>query len=292
MKASLILEGGGMRGMYTSGVLDAFMDNDIFINNVYAVSAGCYNALFYLSRQRGECYKINSTYINDKRYINIKRLLLGKSAVNNDFIFNEVLKNIVPFDYEAFNKYVGEFCAVSTNALTGEAHYALVKNLEEDLEYVKASAALPLFTHLVKYNGLVLSDGGDADSIPVMRAISDGFTHNIVILTRPKGFVLGDNKLMKFNRIRYKKYPNLIKTMQNRKIKYNETLKFLEKLESENKVIVIRPKEDLNIGNLEKNEEKINSIYKMGYRDGLEHVNKVREFLGRENHVKKENKRV
>lgn len=292
MKVSLVLEGGGMRGMYTSGVLDAFMDNNIFINNIYAVSAGCYNALFYLSRQRGKCYKVNSTYLKDKRYIDVKRILVGKSAVNTDFIFNEIFKELEPFDYTAFNKYVGEFYAVSTNALTGEPYYARIKNLEEDKEYVKASAALPLFTHLVKYNELVLSDGGDADSIPVMKAIEDGFDHNIVILTRPKGFILGDNKLMKFNKIRYKKYPNLIKTMENRKIKYNETLKLLEKLESENKVIVIRPKKELDIGNLEKNEERIRTIYEMGYDDGVKYISEIKRFLKGDENVKKEKRRI
>ena len=278
--------------MYTSGVLDAFMDNDIFINNIYAVSAGCYNALSYISRQRGRTYEINTSYIGDKRYISMKRMLTKGSAVNTDFIFNDVFKKLNPFDYDAFNKYVGKFYAVSTNAVTGEAHYALIKDLEKDVEYVKASAALPLFTHLVKCDGLILSDGGDADSIPVKKAIEDGFSSNIVILTRPKGFVLGENKLMKFNKVRYRRYPNLIKTMKNRRFKYNETLKLLEELEKENKAIVIRPKEELNIGNLEKNITGINEIYKMGYEDGVEYISKIKEFIRNDENASKKNKRI
>lgn len=286
-KSSLILEGGGMRGMYTSGVLDAFMENNLYINNIYAVSAGCYNALSYLSKQKGRSFRVNTSYLNDKRYINVKRMITGKSAINTEFIFNDVFKELDVFDYDVFRKSVGEFYAVSTNCVTGEAHYALIKNLDDDVEYVKASAALPLFTKIVKVDDLKLIDGGISDSIPIMKAIEDGFVNNVIILTRPKGFILEDNKLMKFMKIRYKKYPNLLKAMVGRKDVYNETLKKIEKLEEEGKVIVIRPKEELNIANLEKDMDKIEKIYKMGYEDGKAYVSKIKKFIGVRTNVKK-----
>jgi len=291
-KYSLVLEGGGMRGMYTSGVLDAFMDNNLYINNIYAVSAGCYNAVSYLSRQRGRTYRINTTYLKDKRYINFIRILTKGSVVNTDFIFNEVFNELDPFDYEAFKKNSKRFCAVSTNCETGEPHYALIKDLHKDVEYVKASAALPLFTSIVKVDDLKLVDGGVSDSIPIEKAISDGFSKNIIILTRPKGFVMGPNKHIKLNKLRYKNYPNLIKAIENRYLKYNEILELIERLENENKVIVIRPKESLNIANLEKNMERIKQIYEMGYEDGLMHIDRVKKFIGVSENVKKENKRV
>ncbi len=265
--------------MYTSGVLDAFMDKGLYFKNIYAVSAGCYNALSYLSRQRGRSYRVNTTFLNDKRYINFRSMMTRGSAVNTDFIFEEVFKNLDPFDYEEFKKNCHYFYAVSTNCDTGEAHYALVKDLDKDVEYVKASAALPLFTKLVKVDGLVLTDGGVADSIPVSRAFEDGFVNNVVILTRPKGFLLGENKFMKLNKIKYKKYPKLVEAMGNRHFKYNDTLSLINELEEEGKVIVIRPKESLNIANLEKNKERIKAIYEMGYKDGLEYVDKVKEFI-------------
>lgn len=265
--------------MFTSGVLDAFMDNNVYINNVYAVSAGCYNALSYLSKQRGRSYRINTTYLNDKRYISFKRLVTKGSAINVDFIFNDVFKELDPFDYESFNDNRGAFCAVSTDCETGNAYYALIKNLDEDLDYVKASAALPLFTKLVKKEGLVLTDGGVSDSIPIKKAIADGFINNVIILTRPKGFVMGDNKLLKYNKLRYKNYPNLIKAMESRKYVYNETLKYIEELELAGEAIVIRPKVDLNISNLEKSKEKIENIYNMGYEAGIEYINKIKEFI-------------
>jgi len=278
-KSALVLEGGGMRGMYTSGVLDAFMDNDLFINNVYSVSAGCYNALSYLSRQRGRTYRINTTYLNDKRYINFYKMLIKGSAVNTDFIFEKVFKELDVFDYKSFEKYCERFCAVSTNCETGEAYYSYIGNLDEDVEYIKASAALPLFTNIVKINGLKLTDGGVSDSIPIEKAIKDGFVNNVVVLTRPKGFYMKESSLMRFYKIRYKKYPKLLKAMENRPKIYNATLKYIENLEEEGKIIVIRPKEDLNIGNLEKDETKIKKIYEMGYRDGLNYINKIKKFV-------------
>lgn len=278
-ESSLILEGGGMRGMFTSGVLDAFMDNDLYINNVYAVSAGCYNALSYLSNQRGRSYRINTTYLRDKRYISFKKLMTKGSAINADFIFNDVFRELDPFDYAFFNENKGEFYSVSTNCVTGEAHYALIGDIDRDLEYIKASAALPLFTKLVKKDGFILTDGGVSDSIPIRRAIEDGFVNNVIILTRPKGFIMGDNKLMKYYKIRYRKYPKLIKAMENRKHLYNETLKYIEDLEKNRKVIVIRPREDLKISNLERNREKIEKIYNMGYEIGIEYINNIKKFI-------------
>lgn len=265
--------------MYTSGVLDAFMDNDLYINNVYAVSAGCYNALSYLSKQKGRSYRINSTYLRDKRYINFSKILTKGTAINTDFIFNDVFKELDPFDYETFNKHCERFCAVSTNCKTGEAHYALIKDLDKDVEYVKASAALPLFTNLVKVDDLVLTDGGVSDSIPIKKAIEDGFVNNIIILTRPKGFTLEPNKAMKINKIRYRKYPILLKAMSERHLKYNKTLEFIEQLEKENKVIVIRPNKSLNINRLEKDDEKIKEIYEMGYLDGQKYVEEIKKFI-------------
>ena len=285
-KSCLVLEGGGMRGMYTSDVLDAFMDNNLYINNIYAVSAGCYNALSYLSRQRGRSFRINTTYLKDKRYINMRRLFTKGSAVNTDFIFNDIFKELDPFDYESFKKNCGEFYAVSTDCLTGNSFYARIEDLEKDEEYVKASAALPLFTKLVEVDGLVLSDGGTSDSIPIKKAIEDGFSNNVVILTRPKDFVMKENKLIKLHRIKYRKYPNFVKALENRYLMYNATLALIEKLEKEKKIIVIRPDESLNIDNLEKNNDRIKEIYNKGYEDGEKYIEKVKSFIGERREIR------
>ena len=277
-----------MRGMYTSGVLDAFMENGLFINNIYAVSAGCYNALSYLSRQPGRTIRINLKYLRDKRYINMKKLITRGSAINTSFIFDDVFKNLDPFEYDDFKKYCGNFYAVCTDCNTGEAVYAKVKDLDKDVEYVKASAALPVFAKLVEVDGLVLTDGGPSDSIPIKKSIEDGYLNNIVVLTRPEGYVMHESKYLGLCKMKYKKYPNLIKTLENRPQVYNETLRLIERLEKNGKIIVIRPKESLNISNLEKNEEKIKQIYKMGYEDGIAKINEIKKFIkGPENEIKK-----
>ena len=278
-KSCLVLQGGGMRSMYTSGVLDAFLDSNVFINNIYAVSAGCYSALSYLSRQRGRTYRVNTTYLKDKRYINFKRLLTNGNVINTDFIFNEVSKELDPFDYEEFKKNCERFVAVSTNCDTGKAKYALVKDMEKDEAYIKASAALPLFTSLVEVDGLTLTDGGVSDSIPISKALEDGFVNNVIVLTRPKEYIMRKTKFMKLKRIKYKKYPNLIKAMQTRMVRYNSTMELINELEGENKIVVIRPSESLNISNLEKNIEKISKIYNMGYKDCMSKIEKIKEFI-------------
>ena len=277
-KSCLVLQGGGMRGMYTSGVLDAFMDNGVYINNIYAVSAGCYNALSYLSRQKGRTFRVNTTYLNDKRYINMAKVLTNGNVFNVDFIFNEVNNELDPFDYDAFEKYCDEFYAVSTDCETGEAVYARVRDLKEDADYVKASAALPLFTKLVKVDGKILTDGGVADGIPLRRAIEDGFTNNVVILTRPKGYVLGPTKFAKLYKWKYKKYPKLIETMEKRIELYDKSMELVDRLEEAGKIIVIRPEENLNISHLEKDIDKIRDIYNLGYRDGIKYIDKVKKF--------------
>lgn len=278
-KSSLVLQGGGMRSMYTSGVLDAFLDNDIFINNIYAVSAGCYNALSYLSRQKGRTYRVNTTYLRDKRYINFLNIFRNKSVINTDFIFNEVCDNLDPFDYEEFKRNCETLCAVSTNCETGEAYYAYIKDAKKDVQYIKASAALPLFASLVNVGDMVLIDGGIGDSVPLCKAIDDGFVNNVVVLTRPKDYVMGKTKLMRLKKIKYKKYPNLVKSMKNRNFKYNKTMKLINQLEDNGQIIVIRPKCSLNISNLEKDKKKIEKIYVMGYKDALEKISIIKEFI-------------
>ena len=190
-----------------------------------------------------------------------------------------MFKELNPFDYESFKRNVGEFYSVSTNCKTGDAYYAKITDVEKDASYIKASAALPLFAKLVEVNDIVLTDGGVSDSIPVRKALEGGFSKIIIILTRPKGFVLNDNKLMKYYRVKYRKYPNLIKKMKMRKIIYNDTLDYIEQLEEEGEVIVIRPERDLNIGNLERNGKKIKQIYKMGYNEGAKNISKIREYI-------------
>lgn len=281
-KTNLILEGGGMRGVYTSGVLDAFLEKKVFINNIMAVSAGCYNALSYLSQQKGRSFQVSSKYLKDNRFISMRRLILEGSAIDNDFIFEEVFKKLEPFDYEKFKKNVGDFFVVSTDIKTGNALYHRINDLQKDAEYIKASTALPMFTNIVSIDDLKLLDGGVADSIPIAKSLEMGYKNNILILTRPGNFIMEKNKLILFLKMKYKKYPELIKKLENRYIQYNETLQLIKKLEKERKIIVIRPQKDLGIGRVEKNKEKMDEIYRLGYEDGLKNINNIKCFLERD----------
>ena len=184
-KVCLVLEGGGNRGVYTAGVLDAFLDNGIVIPNVYGVSAGALNAISYLSKQKGRSLQISKDYFRSQECVNFKRVLRGKSIVNLDYLFSETAETI---DLEEFNKNEN-FIAVSTNVVTGAPVYKKIDDYKKDIQYIKASASLPIFSKIVEVDSLKLLDGGISDSIPVVKALADGFDKVIVVLTRDKNFV-------------------------------------------------------------------------------------------------------
>lgn len=289
---NLILEGGGMRGIYTSGVLDAFLEKDIFINNIIAVSAGCFNALSYISKQKGRSYKLNTKYLTDSRFISYRRLILKGGAIDNDFIFDEVFKKLDPFDYDSFRNNVGKFLVVSTDMETGQARYDEIKDLDKDVDYIKASSALPLFANMVRIEDLKLVDGGVADSIPILKSLNLGYQKNVLILTRAEDFVMEKNKFMVVIKLRYKKYPNLIEQIEKRYLEYNKTMQIVEKLEKQGKIFVIRPKKDLGILNIEKNLEKSEAIYQQAYQDGLENIENLKKYLARGKEIEIKTKKI
>lgn len=277
-KICLVLEGGGNRGMYTSGVLDAFLENDIFINNIYGVSAGALNAMSYLSKQRGRSYRVNKEYIF-KECIDYKRMFQGKAILDLDYLFNEVNNKLDIFDLETFEKNKGEYVVNCVDVTTGNTVYKKIDSYDDYL-YIKASASLPLFAKTVEVDGLKLIDGGVGDSIPVMKALDDGYDKVIVILTRHKEYVCHPYKLMNLYKVKYKKYPRLVETFKNRHNKYNITRDLIEQFEKDGKVLAIYPSEELIISNLERDMNVIDHVYNVGYKDGLKTVKKVKEYLG------------
>ena len=278
-KICLVLEGGGNRGVYTAGVLDAFLDAGIDIKNVYGVSAGALNALSYLAKQKGRHYRVNKDYALDKKCIDFKRIIVGKSVVNLNYLFNEVSRNIDPIDFDEFNKR-GDYVVVATNVITGSPVYKRIDDYDLDYKYIMASASLPLFSKIIEVDDMKLLDGGISDPIPVMKAIEDGYDKIVVISTRDKGFTCKPYKFMTLYKSRYAKYPNFIKTMENRYNKYNVTRDLLTKLEMEKKVMTIYPSKPLLISNLEKDEDKLKSTYDLGYQDAKKVVNKIKEYIG------------
>lgn len=264
--------------MYTTGILDAFLENNIFINNIYGVSAGALNAMSYLSKQKGRSYRVNKEYIF-KNCVDYKRVLQGKAILDLDYLFNEVNKKLDIFDVSMFEKNIGEYIVNAVDVKTGNTIYKSIKNYG-DYPYIKASAALPLFAKSVEIDGLKLIDGGVGDPIPVMKAINDGYDKIVVVLTRHKEYEAKPYKLMNLYKIKYKKYPKLIETLKNRHNKYNTTRDLIEQLEKEGKVFSIYPSEELVISHLERDMDTIDSVYEIGYQDGLKIVNQVKRYIG------------
>ena len=275
----LVLEGGGMRGLYTAGVLDFFMDNDLYFPYIIGTSAGACNATSYISRQRGRNKKINIKYIKDDRYISYRNLFREKSLLGMNFLFDEIPNKLEPFGFEEFNKAKETFLITCTDCNTGKAVYINKNKCNDILTAVRASSSLPFISPIVKYEGLSLLDGGVADSIPIKKSIEDGNEKNIIVLTRHREYVKEPFKRGWMARRIYSNYPGLVEAMQNRHKVYNETLECIKQLEKENKAIVICPEQPLNVDRLEKDEIKLVNLYDQGYKDAEKKYKDIVELI-------------
>lgn len=275
----LVLEGGGMRGLYTCGVLEFFMEKDLYFNYIIGVSAGACNAVSYISKQRGRNKKVNLDFIKDWRYMSFKSLILKKSFFGMDFIFDEIPRKHVPFDFETFHKAECKFIVGTTDCKTGKPFYLNKEDLTDGFHGLRATSSLPLISPIVNFKGKELLDGGISDSIPILKSIKDGNMKNIIILTRNKDYRKTPMKHVNLLKIKYNKYPNLIKTMADRYKNYNETLDYIETLEREGKAIVIRPLKELKVGRLEKNKAKLLDLFEQGYEDAKNSYEKIMEFV-------------
>lgn len=275
-KISLVLEGGGMRGVFTTGVLDYFMEKNIKFDTVFAVSAGALNACWYLCNQKGASIKINLENINNSEFCSVKSLIKTGNIFGTDLLFNKIPHEILPMDIEHFKKSKSKFYCVATNVITGLPEYLEVKDIFKDMDYVKASSSLPLVSKMVKINENLYLDGGVGDSIPVKEAFNKGCDKCVVILTQPPGFVKTKSKASRFIENSYKKYPNFVDMCANRHIYYNQSLEFIEDNED---CFVIQPKTDLKVKKTERNKEKIINAYNLGYETAKEISNELIEFI-------------
>jgi len=280
-KIGLVLEGGAMRGMWTCGILDSFLDNKINVDGIIGTSAGGLFGVNYVSKQRGRGIRYNKKYCRDYRFMSLFSLLFTGNIINKKFAFYKVSEKLDPFDNDEFKKAKVDFFVTATNVETGCADYFKITDPFKDMEKLRATSAIPLVSKCVYIDGNKYLDGGVSDSIPIQKMEEFGYDKIIVVLTQPLDFKkkqISDKK-QKLVKFVYKKYPNLIKSMLNRHNDYNETIDYIKKLEKSGKVFVIRPSKKLNIKVIERDPEKLESIYQLGLKDGNKYISKLKDFV-------------
>jgi predicted patatin/cPLA2 family phospholipase len=280
-RSGLILEGGGMRGVYTAGVLEYFLENDLYFPYVIGVSAGACQGSSYIARQPGRNRKVTIDYVTHQDYISYRNLFLKRELFGMDFIFDKLPNELVPFDFESFNNAAETFLIGTTDCITGEPVYFEKNDVPVDiLKIIRASSTLPFMAPAIEFQGKILMDGGIADPIPIRKAMADGVQKRVVVLTKPKGYRKKKSSFSWLHRYVYKDYKGLHTALENRYKMYNETLDYIEALEAKNEVIVIRPSMDLKVGRVERNPDKLASLYEVGYEDAKEKFSQLNDWIG------------
>ena len=268
----LVLEGGGMRGVFTSGVLDVFMKHDLYFPYVVAVSAGACNGLSYMSRQPRRARYSNIDMLRKYDYISLKHLLTQGSIFDPNILYERFPNEIVPFDYETYRENPAVYEMVTTNCLTGRAEYLTEKTDPKRLTaIVKASSSLPYVAQITEVDGVPMLDGGIVDSIPVVRAIDKGYSPNVVILTRNRGFRSSEPDI-KVPKLFYGEYPRLRVALSRRVEEYNKQLELIERMEDWGEVICIRPERPMEVDRLCRDVEKLEALYEEGFMLGEQFI--------------------
>lgn len=267
-KTGLVLEGGGMRGVFTSGVLDAFMKHDLYFRYIVAVSAGACNGMSYVSRQPRRARISNIDYLARYKYIGIRHLVTQGCIFDRELLYDKFPNQLLPFDFEEYFKHAKGFEMVTTNCLTGKAMYlSETSDRQRSLDIVRASSSLPYVSKIVTVDGIPMLDGGIIDSIPINRAIETGHEHNVVILTRNKGW-RDTGKDRKVPTFIYKNYPRLRVALSHRHVVYNQQIDLIDRLEAEGKITCIRPMRPMEVGRIENDVEKLERLYEEGFAIG------------------------
>ena len=276
----LVLEGGSMRGMFSAGIMDVFMENGIEFDGAVGVSAGAVFGCNYKSKQIGRAIRYNKRFCNDPRYASFRSLIKTGDIYGADFCYKQIPDKLDVFDTDTFRKNPMDFYVVATDMDTGNPIYHKCKDGgEKDIEWMRASASMPLVSRTVRIGKYSLSDGGTSDSIPVKFMIRKGYDKIVVILTQPEGFVKKKNKLIPVIKITMRDKPNFIKAISERHKMYNKTLACIKKLEESGRILVIRPPEALSIGAVEHNPDELERVYRTGRKVGEKYLDKVKEYL-------------
>lgn len=270
-----------MRGVYTAGVLQKFMEEDLFADYVIGVSAGACNAASYLSRQSGRNREVMIDYVKHPDYISVKNLLKKRELFGMNLIFDDIPNRLVPFDYTGFGASLEEFVVGTTDCMTGEAiYYRKPLPPEELLAVVRASSSLPFMSRPVEYNGRLLMDGSLADPLPIRQALSDGVTKPIVVLTREGSYRKRHTPFQRIAPAFARQYPGLARALEERQHVYNESLAHIEALEESGDAIIVRPRNLHRLRGIERDQERLAALYIQGYRDAELIVPRAKNFIG------------
>ena len=265
MKRGLVLEGGGMRGVFSTGVLDCFLDHHISFDYCIGVSAGACHATSYLSRQRGRSFRVNTAYLEGGKYVSVRNFFKTGSAFNMDFIFDEVPHKLDLFDYDTFLSSPCVFYARVTDVETGKPAYFGRELMDHDGTVLRASSAIPVFSPIVEFQGRKYLDGGTSDPIPVEKALADGCDALVVVLTQDRGYEKSPEKFRAVYKWLYRKYPAMVDTLDNRHKVYNSTRRRVFSLEKEGKATVIAPEKPVDLSRFERDLSRLKALYNQGY---------------------------
>lgn len=277
--ANLVLEGGAMRGQFTAGVLDFFMEQKLICKRVIGTSAGALCGYNYVAGEIGRTCILNTTFCTDPRYLSLQSYVRTGNAMGRNFSFNEIPNELFPFNYDHFNNSPIKLISVASNLVTGEADYHQFEDAEADLDYLIASASMPLVSQIVEVDGKLLLDGGTCDSVPLGYSLMTDTPKHIVVLTQDANYVKGSNKLMALMMQRYHRYPYYIERLQNRHIDYNRVYRALPRLHEQGSIFLIRPPEPVTVSAMEKDPEKLFALWEQGYQTAAHQWEELQAYL-------------
>ncbi len=279
------MEGGAMRGMFTCGVLDVFMENGITFDAAAGISAGAVFGTNYKSGQIGRTVRYNKKYAKDKRYCSFRSWIKTGDMYGVDFCYRKLPYELDPFDWDAYRKNPMKFFIGTTNAETGEPEYYLCNGDEErDLKWMQASASMPVVSKIVEVDGLKMLDGGMIDAVPFKYMESLGYNRNVIILTQARGYRKTKTRILPLAKISLRKYPKMVEVLADRHNMYNKQMDELDAIEDSGKSIVIRPPESLGIGRTEKDPNELERVYQVGRKVAEERLEEIKEYLRKDTH--------
>lgn len=280
-EGALVLEGGSLRGVFTAGVLDVFMEQGIEMSYVNGVSAGSMSGMSYVSKQIGRTIKVDLDYVNDKRFLSFRNLVEKRSIFNFDFLFGELSNTLVPFDYDTFYKSEQIFEVIATRCKTGKPEYFEKSKCDNFIDAVKASSSIPILSRMITVEGKKYLDGGCSMPVAYQRAIDLGYEKIVLVLTREPGY--RKQPLDKWTKKGYERYfaplPRFLKALEDVPERYNRMQEEIDRLEKEGRIYVIRPDHHVTVQRTEQDKRKLEALYQEGRRLAVEHMDSLKAYL-------------